>query len=104
MKPNLKQKRLQLGLTLEEVGKMVGVGKSTVRKWETGDIENMKRDKIVKLANALQVSPLYIMGMEEEEQTEPKYNTIAAHIDENVTEEELEEIVNYIEFRKRNRK
>lgn len=66
MNPDLKKRRLQLKLTLEEVGDLVGVGKSTVRKWETGDIENMKRDKIVKLAKALQVSPAYIMGMEEE--------------------------------------
>ena len=54
-----------MNLTLEQVGDLVGVGKSTVRKWETGDIENMKRDKIVKLAKALRVSPSYIMGIEE---------------------------------------
>lgn len=56
-----------MNLTLEQVGDLVGVGKSTVRKWETGDIENMKRDKIVKLAKALRVSPSYIMGIEEEQ-------------------------------------
>ena len=28
--------RVQKGLTLEELGNMVGVGKSTVRKWENG--------------------------------------------------------------------
>ncbi len=59
----IKERREQKGLTLEEVGEYVGVTKSTVRKWETGDIENMKRDKIAKLAEALSVSPLYIMGM-----------------------------------------
>ena len=57
----LKDRRLELGLTLEDVGKIVGVGKSTVRKWETGDIENMRRDKIALLAKALQVSPSFIM-------------------------------------------
>ena len=31
--------RIQKGLTLEELGNMVGVGKSTVRKWENGMIE-----------------------------------------------------------------
>lgn len=59
-------RRKELGLTLENVGKIVGVGKSTVRKWETGDIENMKRDKIALLAKALQVSPAFIMGWDEE--------------------------------------
>ena len=37
-------------MTLEEVGNIVGVGKSTVRKWETGDIANMKIDKVTLLA------------------------------------------------------
>ncbi|WP_207671271.1 LexA family protein [Paenibacillus cymbidii] len=60
---HLKKRRTNLKMTLEEVGKMVGVGKSTVRKWETGDIENMKRDKIALLATALRTTPLYIMGL-----------------------------------------
>ncbi|WP_063779771.1 helix-turn-helix domain-containing protein [Paenibacillus sp. FSL P4-0081] len=64
---NLKKRRIELGLTLEEVGNIVGVGKSTVRKWETGSIENMKRDKIALLAKALQTTPLFIMGVEETE-------------------------------------
>lgn len=58
----LKNLRLSQGLTLEEVGNAVGVGKSTVRKWETGDIANMRRDKIAKLASALHTTPAYIMG------------------------------------------
>lgn len=34
-------------------------------EWESGDIANMKRDKIVKLADALNISPAVIMGWEE---------------------------------------
>ena len=62
----IKKLRTELGLTLEEVGKVVGVSKSTVRKWETGYIENMGRDKIALLAKALKVSPIYLMGWENE--------------------------------------
>lgn len=65
IKDILSKRRKELGLTLEDVGNIVGVGKSTVRKWETGDIENMKRDKIALLAKALKISPLVIMGWEE---------------------------------------
>ena len=65
MKDKIKSLRIQQGLTLEEVGDIVGVGKSTVRKWETGDIENMRRDKIAKLAAALHTSPGYLMGWED---------------------------------------
>lgn len=58
--------RAKHGLTLEQVAQQVGVGRSTVRKWETGMIANMRRDKIEKLATALHTSPGYLMGWEDE--------------------------------------
>ena len=59
--------RINLGLTLEQLGKKVGVGKSTVRKWENGMIENMGRDKIALLADALHISPLLLLGINDTE-------------------------------------
>lgn len=67
MNDKIKSLRKLQGLTLQEVGDAVGVGKSTVRKWESGDIENMRRDKIAALAKALHTTPAYLMGWEEEE-------------------------------------
>ena len=61
----IKYLRAERGLTLEDVGNYVGVGKSTVRKWECGQIANMRRDKIAKLAEVLGVTPAYLMGWEE---------------------------------------
>ena len=58
----IKKMREEKGMTLEELGNKVGVGKSTVRKWENGIIANMRRDKISKLADALDCSPSYLMG------------------------------------------
>ena len=60
----IRQLRLQNNMTLEELGARVGVGKSTVRKWETGAIANMRRDKIAKLAEALSTTVTDIMGLE----------------------------------------
>ena len=62
MGEKIKYLRLQYNLTLEELGDLVGVGKSTVRKWETGDIANMRRDNIVNVAKALNTTPEYLMG------------------------------------------
>ncbi len=61
----IKQLREERGMTLEQLGDKIGVGKSTVRKWENGMIANMRRDKIGLIANALSVSPAYLMGWEE---------------------------------------
>lgn len=58
--------RQERDLTLEQVADVVGVGKSTVRKWETGMIANMKRDKIASLAKALGTTPAYLMGWNED--------------------------------------
>ena len=66
MAKKIKELRLARGLTLEQVATAVGVGKSTVRKWETGMIANMRRDKIAALAKALGVTPEYLMGWEEQ--------------------------------------
>lgn len=65
----IKELRLEKGLTLEQLGDLVGVGKSTVRKWECGMIENMRRDKLEKLAAALDVSPLTFVDPKFEEIT-----------------------------------
>lgn len=64
---DLKRRRLELGLTLEQVGDYVGVGKSTVRRWETGDIQNMRRDKIQALSEILKIDPTIIVGIIAEE-------------------------------------
>lgn len=62
VKDIIKKRREELGMTYEQLGNIVGVGKSTVRKWETGLIENMRRDNIVALSKALNISPAIIMG------------------------------------------
>ncbi|MDK7303479.1 helix-turn-helix domain-containing protein [Aerococcus urinae] len=139
---DIKGRRLELGLTLEEVGEIVGVGKSTVRKWENGMIDNMKRDKIALLAKALHINPLELVydnysedsnhdlmkvynkllpkrqekvytfaETQLEEQNSEKISSIegkrptktedtdflvAAHMDDNLTDDEKEEINTYI--------
>lgn len=54
----IKQRRTELELTYEDIGNFVGVGKSTVRKWEKGIIKNMGADKIELLSKILRISPL----------------------------------------------
>lgn len=65
IKDILKNRRIELGLTMKEVSEIVGVSEATISRWESGDIANMRRDKIAALANALQMSPAVIMGWEQ---------------------------------------
>lgn len=66
VKDILKRRRIEKQLTLDDVGRLVGVSAATISRWESGDIANMKRDKIVKLAKALDISPAIIMGWDED--------------------------------------
>lgn len=60
----IKTNRSKLGLTLDDIARYVGVSGATVSRWESGDIENIRRDKIAKLAEILRVTPSYLMGWE----------------------------------------
>jgi len=61
IKDLLKKRRLELNLTMADVAKIVGVSEGTISRWESGDIKNMRRDKIVLLAKAMQTTPAHIM-------------------------------------------
>ena len=61
----LHRKRIQEGKTLEQVANIVGVSKATIQRWETGEIKSPKSDKIEKLAIALNTTPTYLMGLED---------------------------------------
>lgn len=65
VKDIIRNRRLELSLTMKEVAERVGVSEATVSRWESGDIENMRRDKIAALAKALQMPPAVIMGWDD---------------------------------------
>ena len=69
----IKLRRKELGITLEDIGRYVGVSKATVQRWETGSISNMRRDRIKKLSEILKVSPDMLLAEETaaEEYTTP---------------------------------
>ena len=71
----IKLLRKEKGLTLEQVATIVGVEKSTVRKWETGMIARMKQDKIANLAKALGTTVAYLMDTETKEDADAKLAT-----------------------------
>ena len=47
---------------MEELGKMVGVSRATIKRYESGEIANIPDDKIEKIAKATKVSEAFLMG------------------------------------------
>lgn len=61
----LRTRRKALGLTLEDIAQATDVTRATVQRWESGSISNVRYDKLAKLADVLQVTPAFLMGVKE---------------------------------------
>lgn len=61
----IRQRRQELGMSADELAAKLGKNRATVYRYESDDIENFPISVIDSLANALQVSPAYLMGWSE---------------------------------------
>ena len=69
----IKQRRLELGYTADALAKMLNKNRATIYRYENGDIENMPIDVLEPLAKALNTTPAYLMGWTDSQQSiEPK--------------------------------
>lgn len=64
LKENLRRKRLAHQMTLEQVGKAIGVSRQTILRYETGVIANPPAEKIEGLAALYHTTPARLMGWE----------------------------------------
>lgn len=58
----IKYARTLKDVTLEDIAKKIGVAKSTIQRYETGKINNIKLPVIESIAKALNVNPAWIIG------------------------------------------
>lgn len=63
---DLRQRRKELGLTMKQVADAVGVSEATISRYESGNIKNMRRDRIDKYAKILRVDLLDMIDFEEQ--------------------------------------
>lgn len=99
----IKNRRIELNLSYQDLAKKTGLSKSTLQRYETGTIGNIPLDKLEILAKALCISPAYIMGWEKDV-VNNKPKTIAAHSTDDLSEEEHQKVIEYINFIKSQRK
>lgn len=86
------------GFTLQELGDKVGVGASTVRKWEIGHIKALRTDKIEKLSNALGTTVDYLLGWSENSDGPAGHDS---DVERSKEEAELLRIFNNLDVRRR---
>ena len=96
----LRELRKEKNMTQEELAKLINSTKANISKYETGKVEP-NIETIRFFAEYFDVSVDYLLG-----DTNVKHHTdtLAFHVDGDLTEEEWEEVQNYIEFLKSKRK
>jgi repressor LexA len=101
----LKLKRKKMAFTLEEISQKVGISRQTLSRYETGVIANIPSDNIEKIAKALNTTPAYLMGWEDNTNSEedevwelrdmlhkrPEMKTLL-HASQKVTREDIEKV------------
>jgi transcriptional regulator with XRE-family HTH domain len=60
----IKQRRKELRMSADDLGKKLGKDRSTIYRYEKGDIENLPLDILEPIAAALYTTPQYLMGWE----------------------------------------
>lgn len=64
MGQRIRERREALGLSVEELADKLGVARQTVYKWEKGQVKNIDRDYIGRMASLFHVEPDWLMHME----------------------------------------
>ena len=61
----IKERRKQLGLTVDELSERLNKNRATIYRYESNDIEKLPTTVLEPLAKAVEVTPAYLMGWEE---------------------------------------
>lgn len=60
----IRERRKELSLSVDELAQKLNKNRTTVYRYEKGDIENLPMDILGPLAEALNTTPAYLMGWE----------------------------------------
>lgn len=100
---DIKARREELGLLQSDIANALDVTVPTVSRWESGDIKNMKRDKIAQLAKILEISPVDLILDSPPNAPAALFVTTIDEIDlinkyRKLTKEQKEQAKQFIEF------
>lgn len=62
---NIRARRKQLGMSAEELAEMAGLSPTTIYRYESGEIKDLKTNKLIPVAKALRTTPVDLMMGEE---------------------------------------
>lgn len=63
----IREHRLLLKLSQEDLGSRIGVKRAAINKYEKGSVTNIPYDRIERLAKIFDVTPQYLVGWDTDE-------------------------------------
>lgn len=63
----IKERRMELKMSVDSLAKLIGKDRSTVYRYESGGIDKVSADILLVLANALETTPAYLIGLDRSE-------------------------------------
>lgn len=64
----IKNRRQELGFSVDEVAKRLGKNRATIYRYESGDIEDLPTTVLESIASVLDITPAELMGWEPDPQ------------------------------------
>lgn len=62
----IKQRRIELGMDADELAEKTGKSRATIYRYENGDIKNIPITVLKPIADALQTTQTWLLGLEVE--------------------------------------
>jgi transcriptional regulator with XRE-family HTH domain len=97
----IKQRRKELRMSADELGKKLGKDRSTIYRYEQGFIENLPLDILEPIAKALHTTPQYLMGWENVQKKNDVLSDIVLKLNEDMELLSIVEALSKLDFEKR---
>jgi transcriptional regulator with XRE-family HTH domain len=97
----IKQRRKELKVSADELGAALGKDRSTIYRYEKGDIEKLPLDILEPIARVLQTTPQYLMGWESVQKKNDILSDIILKLNEDMELLSMVETLSKLGFEKR---
>lgn len=102
----IRNRRLELGLSVDDLARLLNKNRATVYRYESSYIKSYSPDVMESLAKALQTTPAYFYGYEddsESSETDPEIHIVTSMM-ETMTKEQKQQVIDLIRILMKNQK
>ena len=97
----IKRRRKELRMSADQLAEILGKNRSTIFRYEKGEIENLPLDILEPIAKALHTTPQYLMGWENVQKKNDVLSDIVLKMNEDMELLEMMEALSKLGFEQR---